>query len=94
MKNFLGIIVIVSVIWGVTLLLKGDDYKGFFYPDASDLLKDIQSPDSFRSLEECRDWVHEQVSRYNPDGSGYDYECGKNCKPSGGKPYVCEETLE
>ena len=56
--------------------------------------KDIQSEDTFDTLEACRDWVDEQVSIHNPSGIGYDYECGKNCDTSGGKSYICEETLE
>lgn len=94
MKNFLIISAVVLVIWGGIFFLRSDDYTGFFYPDANNLLSDIQSPDTFKSLEECRDWIDEQVSIYNPDGSGYDYECGRNCKLSGDKPYVCEETLK
>lgn len=84
----------ILAIWGTLSFLKGDSYIGFYYPDANNLLNDIQSSDSFDSLEMCRDWVDEQVLKYNPDGSGYDYECGKNCDLSGGKPYICEETLE
>lgn len=94
MKPLLIIIAVALIAWGVFSFLKSDEYVGFYYPDASNLLSDIQSPGSFDSLELCRDWVDEQVSKYNPDGTGYDYECGKNCKLSGGKPYVCEETLE
>lgn len=94
MKNLLVIIAVVLVAWGAFSLLKGDKYVGFYYPDADNLLGDIQSPSTFDSLEACRHWIDEQVSRYNPDGSGYDYECGKNCDLSGVKPYICEETLE
>ena len=94
MKKILTIIIIAVVIWGIFSFLKGDKYVGFYYPDANDLTNDIQSSEVFDSLEMCRDWVDEQISIYNTDGSGYDYECGKNCDLSGGKPYVCEETLE
>jgi len=94
MKNFLSVAVILLVIWGIFTLLKGDKYIGFYYPDANNLSNDIQSQDAFNSLEECRNWVDEQVSKYNSVSSGYDYECGKNCDLSSGKPYICEETLE
>ncbi|MFA5889031.1 MAG: hypothetical protein WCW47_01975 [Candidatus Paceibacterota bacterium] len=94
MKNIIGIVVVVALIFGVYIFLKGDEYIGFYYPDANNLTNDIQSNTVFNSLESCRDWVGEQMSKYNPNGSGYDYECGKNCDTSGGKPYICEETLE
>ena len=94
MKNILSIAVVIALVWGVVSFLRGDEYIGFYYPNASDLTSDIQSSVAFDSLEMCRDWVDEQVSIHNPNGSGYDYECGKNCDLSGGKPYICEETLE
>jgi hypothetical protein len=86
--------ILAGLVWGGSALLGKDTYVGFFYPDASNLFNDIQSAGTFESLEMCRDWVDEQVSIHNPSGAGYDYECGKNCDLSGGKPYVCEETLE
>ena len=86
--------VIVISAWGIYSLVKADEYLGFYYPDANDLSKDISSVTTFDSLELCRNWVDEQVSIFNPDGTGYDYECGKNCDTSKGKPYVCEETLQ
>ncbi len=93
-KAMLSIVLLIILVWGVRTLFKKDTYVGFFYPDENNLTSDIQSEDIFSSLEACRDWVDEQASIHNPSGSGYDYECGKNCDLSGGKPYVCEETLE
>ena len=99
MKNGRNIIflimVIVIIILGLVSLLKKDVYIGFYYPDANNLINDIQSDTTFDSLEICRDWVNKQVSIYNQNNStDHDYECGKNCDLSGGKPYVCEETLK
>lgn len=94
MKNLVLIIIVVLAVWGASVLLGGDEYVGFYYPDENNLLNDIQSPVLFSSLEACRDWVDEQVSLYNSNDTGYDYECGKNCKLSSGKPYRCEETLK
>jgi len=93
MKNFLAVPIIAIAVWGIYLLVQGDEYLGFYYPDANNLSEDISSVATFDSLELCRDWVDEQISIFNPHGTGYDYECGKNCDTSGGKPYVCEETL-
>jgi hypothetical protein len=94
MKNILGIAIIVIVVWGIYSVSKASEYLGFYYPDANNLSEDISSITTFDSLESCRDWVEEQVTIFNPDGTGYDYECGKNCDTSSGKPYVCEETLQ
>ena len=94
MKNIVGIVVVIALVWGILSFLRDDDYIGFYYPNASDLTNDVQSPEAFGSLEMCRDWVDEQVSIHNADGSDYDYECAKNCDLSGGKSYICEETLE
>lgn len=85
---------VVLTIWGLSVFLGGDKYVGFYYPDENNLLNDVQSPSLFSSLEACRDWIDEQVSLYNSNDSGYDYECGKNCNLSSGKPYRCEETLK
>lgn len=91
-----SLIAIAILIWGTKTLFKEDVYIGFYYPDASNLLYDIQSDGSFGSLDECRAWVNKQKSTLNPDKAKQDdYECGKNCDlQNGQKPYVCEETLE
>lgn len=95
MKNILIVILFIIIIaYGINLVFKKDVFIGFYYPDKDNLIKDIQSEDTFDTLEACRDWVDEQVSIHNPSGIGYDYECGKNCDTSGGKSYICEETLE
>lgn len=90
-----SIIVVTIIVWGLYEFFKRDSYVGFYYPDVNNLLNDIQSNNSFDSLEACRDWIDEQKTTYNPNGTKQDdYECGKNCDLSGGKPYICEETLE
>lgn len=93
-KFILSIIIFAIVVWGIVSIFKKDAYVGFYYPDANNLINDIQSKTTFNSLDDCRDWVNEQVSIHNQNNSNYDYECGKNCDLSGGKPYICEETLE
>ncbi len=87
------IFVTIAVIVIVSLFAKKDTWKGFYYPDAGNLTYDIESP-VYESLEECRSWVNQQVAKYNPSGSGYDYECGKNCKLKEElSVLVCEETV-
>jgi len=88
------IIMLTVLVLGINTLFQKDTYVGFYYPDKNDLTYDIQSEEVFSSIGACRDWIDGQISKYNLDGSSYDYECGKNCDLSGRKPYVCEETLE
>ncbi|MFY9484296.1 MAG: hypothetical protein WAP74_01585 [Patescibacteria group bacterium] len=73
------IILGLGLIW--FLFFRGHDkwYKwlGFYYPNAGDLLNYKQSSE-LNSLEECREWV-DVISGGRTD-TGFDYECGKNCK--------------
>lgn len=89
----LAFILVAVMFWGLRTFFYKDTYIGFYYPDENNLINDIQSANTFVSLDACRDWIEEQVSIYNQGDVNYDYECGKNCDISGNKPYVCEETL-
>lgn len=93
-KNYvgsgIGVLIVLGLIWW--FWGKSVTWQGFYYPNASDLTKDIKSP-IFKSIDECRDWVNSMVYKYNPSGTGYDYECGKNCKKKDGMTVlVCETT--
>jgi hypothetical protein len=101
MKKILSWVILILAMIGIINILsifKKDEYIGFFYPDSNNLFYDIQSDQVFEDLDSCRTWVQVQTlenateilsNNYKPD-----YECGKNCDISGGKPYVCEETLK
>lgn len=97
MKYFgIGGVVVVAVLISMSLFSK-DEYVGFFYPDSTNLSVDIMSDEIFDTIEQCRVWVDvmllEYASEMSRNGYTHDYECGKNCKISGGKPYICESTL-
>jgi hypothetical protein len=83
---------------GVLLSIAGcgkDSYSGFYYPDSANLFNDIESPYEFDTVEQCRTWITVQKRTHNPRGERLDdYECGLNCDKSGGKPYVCEDTVK
>lgn len=65
-------------------------WTGFFYYDPNDLDK-YWEQDGLASLDDCRSWVNNQISR-DYDGN-YDYECGKGCRyESGLTVQVCKET--
>lgn len=90
------LVLLLIVILGLVSFFKKDSYIGFFYPDASNLFLDVQSESTFETLDECRAWAKTTALEYAKVGDTretWDYECGKNCNISGGKPYVCEETL-
>lgn len=94
MRIFLWIILALAAFLVFKNIFTPDTWQGFYYPNEASLLSHIASP-VFNSLEECRDWVDEQVQKYNPEGYGYDYECGRNCRPR--KEFtalVCEETIK
>lgn len=87
-------IVIISFAWIIGNAFKKESWKGYYYPNSQDLLNYTESP-VYSSLQECRNWVQSQVNQYNPSGSGYDYECGKNCElKEGYTSLVCDETVK
>ena len=94
-KNSAILVVVIILLIGAYLVLFGKEtWLGFYYPNSGNLYKYIQSS-NFDSLDECRSWVNSQVTIYNPSGSGYDYECGKNCKfDKNAEIYVCKETVK
>ena len=91
-KTIIATIIIITVVSAYFLFssLRGESWIGFYYPDSFDLTDYVQSPE-LESIEECRFWVDSQINIHNPDGSGYDYECGKNCRFDG--VYICEATI-
>lgn len=69
-----------------------DEWKGFVYPNASNLVIHVEIG-KFDSLEECRSSA---IGVLNAAGWGNvgAYECGKNCRPPTSEfaPLICEET--
>lgn len=89
--SILGLIIFIVVgVFVYNNYIKSDTWKGYFYPNPSDLTYSIPSP-TYDSLEQCRSWVTTQA-KADVDGA-YDYECGKNCKVGEYTVEVCEETL-
>jgi hypothetical protein len=94
-NNTIKIIVSFLLIMGLYMFfIKPDVWLGFYYPNQNDLSKNVQSQ-KLSSLEECRNWVDTQIPLYNPSGTGYDYECGKECEYDESYDlYLCKKTLE
>lgn len=88
----IGTVIFLGMIWW--WWNNNTTWQGFYYPNAENLTRSINSP-TFKTVDECRDWVDEMVYKYNPSGYGYDYECGKNCKKKSDiDMYLCEETVD
>lgn len=89
-ENTLLILVVFACIWWF-FLKKDDTYRPVYYPDKNNLANYIRGPE-VTTLDEARDWVYER-NRIRGD-IDWDYEIGKNCKPSKyGDIEICEETL-
>lgn len=90
-QNWVKVVVAIVILVWAFQYYGGNNWIGFYYPNADDLTKNTQSS-KLNSIEECRVWVNTQVSLYNPNREGYDYECGKNCRFDDGF-YVCKKTI-
>lgn len=64
------------------------------YPELGNLQEFIRGPD-VTTIEQCRAWVEKKGASMNLERRDIDYECGKNCRPSGSGVdlYVCKETI-
>ena len=73
------------------------EWKGWIYPDHSNLTRDIPIG-AFNSLEECRNSARPLLANFNLYQDGLkvegDYECGFKCKKDDGLGglNVCEKT--
>lgn len=86
------VIAVIAIYWVWNNIISPPKWIGFYYPDAGNLYSYKQS-DEFGSLTECREWV-DDISGGRTD-TGFDYECGKNCKLSQtGGIYICDETVD
>jgi hypothetical protein len=94
MKSLITIIASVFIL-GWIFNIFNQKWTGFYYPNEGDLITHVKSSE-LNSIDACREWVNGMANKYNPDGYGYDYECGKNCKLSetGSGLFICDETIE
>jgi hypothetical protein len=91
--NQVWVVVLIGIaIWFFWGEAKTDTYRPVYYPDKNNLTQYIKGP-KFSSLDEAREWIYQQSgARQDED---WDYEIGKNCKPSKYSDIeICEETLE
>ncbi len=93
--GFVGLIIMIIIgVWVYNHWFHKPTWTATYYPDAGNLTQSIS--EQVGSLQECRDWVDAQAQ---PTGNtGYDYECGTNCKLQPNSPgvtgdfYRCDNT--
>jgi len=89
--GILGFIIFAVVCWyGYTHWIHKTTWTAIYYPIAADSY-DFQS-ESVGSLEGCQNWVDARAQATG--NTGYDYECGTECKiqyDATGKFYRCKE---
>ena len=85
-------IIFIGIVIAVVLFINSfdDTWESFLYPDKNNLSVHIELGE-FGSLEDCRDAILGHARMKGMIIGTYDYECGLNCKDSGGLK-VCKET--
>mgnify|MGYP005857644175 CR=1 FL=1 len=72
---------------------KENKWTAFIYPDKEDMKKNIKSPVTFATLEECKQVYISEIKKQNLEGIAT-FKCGLNCKYHDGmKLEICEEML-
>lgn len=72
---------------------KENKWTAFIYPDKEDMKKNIKSPVTFATLEECKQVSISEIKKQNLEGIAT-FKCGLNCKYHDGmKLEICEEML-
>jgi hypothetical protein len=92
--GILGLIFFIVIAWWIWghWIHKPVSWTAIYYPDAGNL--SVFQDSNVDSLDDCRDWVDAQAQATG--NSGYDYECGTNCRlkvDQFGKFYYCKDTI-
>lgn len=70
-----------------------EKWTGFIYPDKENTKRNVKSPMTFDTLQECHDASKKQLSILNLEGLGL-YKCGLNCEyHEGMKLEVCQKMV-
>lgn len=68
-------------------------WTAFIHPDKNDIKKNIKSPISFETLEECKKVSILEIKNQNLEDTAF-FKCGLNCKyHQGMKLEICEQML-
>jgi len=70
-----------------------EKWTAFIYPDKQDTKKNIKSPITFASLEECKNVSIMEIKKQNLENIAF-FKCGLNCNYHDGmKLEICEKML-
>ena len=92
-RNILAI-TCVSILLAGCMGKKGEEkWTSFIYPDKENTKRNLKSPMTFPSLQECRDETIKQMDKMNISKTGT-FKCGLNCEfHDGMKLEICEKML-
>lgn len=73
---------------------KEEKWTAFIYPDKQNTKRNVKSPMTFSSLEECQKAAIEQINNENLQESAI-FKCGLNCNfHEGMKVEICEKMID
>lgn len=92
-KNLLLITCATVLLTGCLGEKEEDKWASFIYPDKENTKRNLKSPMSFPSLQECKDQSIQQLEKMKLSEIGT-FKCGLNCKfHDGMKLEICEKML-
>lgn len=92
-KNLILVIGCLFIFTGCVGGQKEEKWTAFIYPDKNDSKKNIKSPITFTSLDECKKASIFEIKNQNLENIAF-FKCGLNCSyHEGMKLEICEQML-
>lgn len=92
-KNLTMIAILSFIFSGCFGEKKEEKWTAFIYPDKENTKRNVKSPITFKTLQECKDASIEQINNQNLQNSAI-FKCGLNCEwHDGMKIEICEKML-
>jgi hypothetical protein len=93
LKNLILIGCTALLLYGCFGKKEEEKWTAFIYPDKQDTKKNIKSPITFASLEECKNVSIMEIKKQNLENIAF-FKCGLNCNYHDGmKLEICEKML-
>lgn len=92
-RNLILVIGCLFIFTGCVGGQKEEKWTAFIYPDKNDSKKNIKSPITFASLDECKKASIFEIKNQNLENIAF-FKCGLNCSyHEGMKLEICEQML-
>lgn len=92
-KNLILISCTAFLLNGCFGKVKEEKWTAFIYPNKEDVKKNVKSPMTFGTLEECKKASILEIKNQNLEGIAF-FKCGLNCTyHEGMKMEICEQML-